>query len=297
MIQPAQANDARATQPWATPRRDHVAVVEAAPSPTVSVVIPALNEAENLPHVLPKLPQEYEVLVVDGHSTDGTAAVATELRPDSRIVSQDRRGKGNALGCGFAAATGDIIVMLDADGSARPEEIDRFVDILCRGADFAKGSRRLAGGGSADLTWIRRAGNRLLSGLVNLLFGTRYTDLCYGYNAFWAYCLPHLDVDCDGFEVETLMNIRAAKAGLVVVEVPSYEDLRLFGSSNLRAIRDGMRVLRTIVAERVRRRPRGNANGASREWEASGAATGTVNGTSKPDPLLEHAAFSDSYAD
>jgi glycosyltransferase involved in cell wall biosynthesis len=222
-------------------------------SPRVSVVVPALNEAENLPHVLPRIAPEYELVLVDRGSVDATVEVARQLRPDVRVVTQDRRGKGNALACGFAAATGEVIVMLDADGSARPEEIPQFVDILCRGADFAKGSRSLAGGGSADITRFRRFGNWLLGALVNLLFRTRYTDLCYGYNAFWSRWLPALEVDCDGFEVETLMHLRAAKAGLVVVEVPSYEDARLFGASNLRAIPDGLRVLRTILVERLRR--------------------------------------------
>jgi glycosyltransferase involved in cell wall biosynthesis len=222
----------------------------------VSVVIPTLNEAMNLPHVLPTIPDDYEVIVVDGGSRDGTTGVAAALRPSARIVQQPGRGKGNALACGFAAARGDIIVMLDADGSAKADEIPRFVEVLHNGADMAKGSRFLSGGGSADITRIRRAGNRMLSGLVNLLFGTRYTDLCYGYNAFWARCLPHLNVDCDGFEVETLINIRACKAGLLVVEVPSFEGARIHGASNLHASRDGLRVLRTILTERFHRSPR-----------------------------------------
>jgi hypothetical protein len=86
---------------------------------------------------------------------------------------------------------------------------------------------------------------------VNALYGTSYTDLCYGYNAFWARCLPYMRVDCDGFEVETLMNVRIAKAGLVIHEVPSHERDRISGRSNLHAVRDGTRVLRTIVHERV----------------------------------------------
>jgi hypothetical protein len=100
-----------------------------------------------------------------------------------------------------------------------------------------------------DITRTRSLGNRALGGVVNALYGTRYTDLCYGYNAFWARCLPYLRVDCDGFEVETLMNVRIAKAGLIVHEVPSYEQVRLHGESNLHTIRDGSRVLRTIVRE------------------------------------------------
>ena len=221
----------------------------------MSVVVPTLNEAENLPHVLARIPSHYEVILVDGNSTDGTPEVARGLRPDVRVVKQSRRGKGEALACGFAAAEGDIIVMLDADGSAQPEEITRFVDALVGGADFAKGSRFVDGGGSSDITRLRRSGNAALSGLVNLLFGTRYTDLCYGYNAFWRHCLPAIKVDCDGFEVETLINIRAARAGLRIIEVPSFEESRIHGNSNLRTFRDGWRVLRTIVRERLERAP------------------------------------------
>ena len=228
--------------------------------PTISVVIPTLNEAANLPHVLTRLPETVdEVVLVDGHSIDDTIAVAQAVRPDVRVVLQEGRGKGNALACGFAAARGDIIVMLDADGSTDPAEIERFVAALIAGSDFAKGSRFAPGGGSSDITPLRRLGNRALNGLVNLLFGTRYSDLCYGYNAFWRHCLPHMQVDCDGFEVETLINVRVARAGLTVAEIPSIEHERLFGESKLHAVRDGLRVLRTIVTERMRsQRPAGN---------------------------------------
>jgi glycosyltransferase involved in cell wall biosynthesis len=218
----------------------------------VSVVIPALNEQENLPYVFARLPPGlHELIVVDGHSTDRTVAVALQLRPDARIVMQTGRGKGNALAAGFAACTGDIVVMLDADGSTDAAEIPRFVAALCNGADFVKGSRFAQGGASSDITRIRKLGNRVLSAMVNSLYGTSYTDLCYGYNAFWTRCLPYMHVDCDGFEVETLINVRIAKAGLVVHEVPSYERNRIHGASNLSALRDGSRVLRTIASERV----------------------------------------------
>jgi glycosyltransferase involved in cell wall biosynthesis len=218
----------------------------------VSVVIPTLNEQENLPYVFARLPPGlHELIVVDGHSTDATVAAALQLRPDARIVMQTGRGKGNALAAGFAACTGDIVVMLDADGSTDAAEIPRFVAALCNGADFVKGSRFAQGGASSDITCIRKLGNRVLSAMVNSLYGTSYTDLCYGYNAFWTRCLPYMHVDCDGFEVETLINVRIAKAGLVVHEVPSYERNRIHGMSNLSAVRDGSRVLRTIAAERV----------------------------------------------
>jgi glycosyltransferase involved in cell wall biosynthesis len=219
----------------------------------VSVVIPAMNEAANLPHVLTRLPADvFELVLVDGWSIDDTVEVARRLRPDVRIIQQTRPGKGNALACGFDACRGDIIVMLDGDGSADPREIERFVAALVDGADFAKGSRFVADGGSADITRLRKLGNLGLSQLVNVLFGTRYTDLCYGYNAFWAHCLPHMDVDCDGFEVETLINIRIARAGLSIAEIPSFEHQRIHGTSNLNAVRDGWRIISTIARERRR---------------------------------------------
>ena len=117
-------------------------------APQVSVVIPAKNEAANLRHVLPLLEESYQVILVDGHSVDGTIEVARALRPDVTVVQQTRKGKGNALAAGFLAATGDIIVMFDADGSADPAEIPQFVGALVAGADFAKGSRFAEGGGS-----------------------------------------------------------------------------------------------------------------------------------------------------
>jgi hypothetical protein len=105
----------------------------------------------------------------------------------------------------------------------------------------------------------------MLNRMTNILFGTRYTDLCYGYNAFWTHCLPALDLDAsgeaqdkklwgNGFEIETIINTRIAKAGLSIVEVPSYEFNRIHGESNLNTWRDGYRVLHALLIERVTRR-------------------------------------------
>jgi Glycosyl transferase family 2 len=227
----------------------------------VSVVVPAMNEGENIGHVLSKLPDGlHEVILVDGNSKDNTIEAARAAYPWIRVLSQSGRGKGDAFRTGFAAVTGNLVVMLDADGSADPAEIPRFVEALEAGADFAKGSRYLEGGGSADITLLRRLGNTCLSGSANLLHGTHFTDLCYGYNAFWARCLPYISLDVPGFEVETLINLRIAGAGMKITEVPSYEEERISGDSNLNTFRDGFRVLGTILREARQRRKIGGGN-------------------------------------
>lgn len=233
--------------------------------PTVSIIIPARNEARNLEVVLPQLPPVHQVVLIDGHSVDNTIETARRLMPDILVVQQTRSGKGNALACGFAEATGDIIVMFDADGSANPAEIPAFVQALVDGADVAKGSRFTRGGGSEDITGFRSLGNRGLNLLTNVLLRRRFTDLCYGYNAFWRRVIPTLALPDhtmaaeegvmvwgDGFEIETLLTCRFILRGHRIVEVPSIERGRIYGSSNLNAIRDGIRVLRTILAERGR---------------------------------------------
>ena len=234
-------------------------IPDAQPRPRVSVIIPALNEERNLPYVASRMPSDIdEIVLVNGDSVDKTAEAARELWPDGVHIDQTRKGKGNALACGFAAASGDIIVMIDADGSTDPAEIPRYVAALISGADYAKGSRFIEGGGSDDITKFRRLGNKFLNGTVNILFSTRFTDLCYGYNAFWrrsldAMRLPDIHAPLqqwgDGFEVEALINARVAASHCSITEVCSYEKARIYGASNLRAVSDGIRVLRTICTE------------------------------------------------
>lgn len=219
--------------------------------PSVSLVIPTLNESSNLRHVLPLVPEWVtEVVIVDGHSTDDTVATALELRPDARIVMATERGKGAALIAGFHAAESDIIAAIDADGSMNPLELHAYVSQLMAGADMVKGSRFMKGGGTTDMEFHRKLGNWGLMAVVNVLFRGSYSDLCYGYFAFWSEALDVLDPDVPGFEIETLINVRALKGGLNVTEVPSFEADRINGTSNLNAVRDGLRILRTIFIER-----------------------------------------------
>ena len=222
-----------------------------------SVVIPTLNESANLPQLFAEIPEGlHELIIVDGLSTDDTVEVAKSLRPDVRIVLATARGKGAAMKAGFEAATGEIIAMIDADGSTRPAELPAFVAALGEGADVVKGSRYARGGGSDDLTPLRSFGNLVLTKLVNVGWKVDYTDLCYGYMAFWRRHLDVLTPETGGFEVETFLNIRAADAGLKVAEVPSWERSRWHGESNLRVVRDGLRIGRTIVKEYATRNKR-----------------------------------------
>ncbi|MER5734462.1 glycosyltransferase family 2 protein [Streptomyces sp. NPDC002262] len=226
----------------------------------VSLVVPALNEARNIPWVFEQIPDCVgEVLLVDGDSHDATVRVATQILPEVRSIPQNGKGKGNALRTGFLAARGDHIVMMDADGSMSPAEIPHFVHFLENGYDFVKGSRFVEGGGSLDITRFRRLGNHALLALVNRLYDAHLTDLCYGFCAFRRTFLDQLDLHATGFEIETEMIAHALRSGLRIAEVPSLELPRRNGRSNLHAISDGRRVLRTLLSERPGAMPGGAA--------------------------------------
>jgi glycosyltransferase involved in cell wall biosynthesis len=232
----------------------------AAQRPRLSVVIPTLNEARNVGWVLGRLPAwADDVILVDGRSTDDTIAVARRTRPDVRVVLEPLPGKGAALRAGFAAAHGDYVAMIDADGSMDPAEIEIFVAALEEGVDFVKGSRFLRGGGTTDMSAVRKLGNAALREAVNILYGSDFTDLCYGFMAFRRERLHELELTSHGFEIETEIVTRALLAGLSIMEIASLESHRHYGDSNLSAWRDGRRVLSTLIRVRFRRPERRSA--------------------------------------
>jgi glycosyltransferase involved in cell wall biosynthesis len=221
----------------------------------VSLILPALNEAQGLSVILPRIPELVDhVIVVNGRSTDDTVGVVRRLRPDALIVEQLGRGKGNALKHGLAVADGDIIVTMDADGSMAPEDIPAFVSQLHLGADFVKGSRVLPEGGSSDFTWVRRAGNDALTRFANVMFGATYTDITYGYNAYWRSTVRHLGRLADGFEFEIQLAVRAVSVGMRIAEVPAHEAARVGGESKLSPLADGTAILRILMSEASPRR-------------------------------------------
>ena len=220
--------------------------------PKISVIICTLNEEENLPHVLPKIPEWVdEILLVDGHSTDKTVEVAKKLCPDICILYQPGKGKGDALKYGIKQTSGDIIVTLDADGETNPEDIPRFIKPLLDGYDFAKGSR-LAHGHPANMPIHRRFGNWVLVTTANLLFDTKYTDVCSGYNAFWRSAFLRLQLTYDGFEMEQEMLVKATKTDLRIVEVNHHYEKRLGGNSKVSDIKQGFLDWIVIIKERFR---------------------------------------------
>jgi len=222
--------------------------------PHLTVLIPTRNEADTIGEVVERLPRHLsgppQVLVVDA-SDDATPWVA--MMDGARVIRQYGRGKGNALRQILPAIESNIVLLMDGDGCMRPEEIPLFVQAMASGADIVKGSRFMRHGASLDLSFIRRIGNLFFVLLVNLLWWTKYTDICYGFVAFKKDALkklaPHLR--SDDFQIETEICIKAKKLGLRVCEVPSVELSRKSGSSKLSTIHDGFRILTTIMRELI----------------------------------------------
>jgi glycosyltransferase involved in cell wall biosynthesis len=216
--------------------------------PHVSIVIPTLNEQRNIRPLINGInriikPYSHEIIIVDGNSTDKTASIAEAM---GATVLEESIGKGYALRKGIRAAKGDIIVSMDADLSNKPNELRLLIAGIETGYDICTGSRFLTGGGSDEMPFIRKLGNKMFVHLVNLLYGSHYTDMCYGYRSLSRGVVRRLNLKDDGFGIETEINIKAQKMHLKILEVPSYEKQRQREKAKLRGFRDGYVILKTI---------------------------------------------------
>lgn len=212
-----------------------------------SIVIPTLNEEKNIRILLQQIDhKKYEIIVVDGGSTDKTVEIAKRF---GVIILYTSKGKGAALRKGMDAARSDIIVTMDADLSHRISEINLLIEAVKSGYDICMGSRFIMGGGTDDMPLYRKLGNKFFIWLVNALWGTNYSDLCYGYRSFRKSVIKKLNLESDGFGIETEISIKAAKKKLKIIEIPSYEKKRLHGEGKLRSFGDGWRIFRRIVKE------------------------------------------------
>jgi glycosyltransferase involved in cell wall biosynthesis len=243
------------------------------PYPLVSVIVPTRNEAKNLEIVLPAIaavrPAVHEIIVVDGNSTDGSIDVARRVLPSVKRSPRPARARATRWRAGSPPPPGDVVVMFDADGSPTRPRSPRSWPRSSRAPTSPRAAASHPAAAATTSPCCAAAATRGLNGVANTLFGTAYSDLCYGYNAFWADLLPLLDLPPieapataagmlwgDGFEIETVLNCRVAAAGLRITEVPSVERQRMFGETNLRTFADGARVLRTLIAEHRRARTR-----------------------------------------
>jgi glycosyltransferase involved in cell wall biosynthesis len=216
----------------------------------VSLIIPCLNEAPNLSFVLqeiPRIPEIFEIILVDGRSTDNSVSIAKAIRPDIRVVTQPGRGKGDAILAGAREALGEWIMILDSDGSHRPEEIPRYIGEVKRGYDLVKGSRYLPEGQTQDNTWDRTLLTKITYAVANLLWGTRFTDIGYGMFIANRRKFLNLSLRAKRLDLEYELMIRAAREGWRILEVPSLERRRRYGRSHLSYTIDGWLILKTII--------------------------------------------------
>ena len=228
--------------------------------PSVSVIICALNEEGSLPHVLPKIPDWVdEIILVDGNSTDSTVEIAKNICSRVRVLYQQGKGKGDALTYGVNEASGEIIVTLDADGETPPEEIELFVKPLVEGNDSAKGSR-LFRRKPRNMPRYRWIGNKVLAFTCNILYGTNFSDICSGYNSFWRKDFLKLNLSFGknelGCSMEQQMVVKAKKADMKILEIPIITNGRIAGKSVIngipQSVNQGFKDWFIIIRERFR---------------------------------------------
>lgn len=213
----------------------------------ISIIIPTLNEAGSIEQTLSEIPQGLadEIIVVDAHSPDGTADLVRSL--GYRVIMQQSMGFGGGFAEGIQAASGDIVVLMNADGSMNPADIPKLVEKVAEGYDCVFAIRYAPGFGSEDDDLVHHFGNMLFTFLVNLIHRVFIWDALYFFAAFRRDKVPLINAQSLGFAYCVEVPIRAHKAGLKIFQIPSKERPRLAGESKVNALIDGWKILKMIL--------------------------------------------------
>lgn len=211
---------------------------------TTSVIIPSLNEAESIKSVIDEIPRELvnEIIVVDGNSNDGTEKIVMTI-PDVTLINQKSVGFGSAIREGIKRATGDVIIILNADGSHNPSEIKGLLDKIDQGFDYVMAERYSKNAHSEDDTVLRRFGNKIITGIINILYHKSISDSLYLFTAIRKSKLDAILLNKDGFEFCVEVIIKAIKNDLKMAEVPSHERKRIAGKSKVRPFWHGLIII------------------------------------------------------
>jgi glycosyltransferase involved in cell wall biosynthesis len=221
---------------------------------SVSVILAAYNEAGTIERIVrgcfDHTPPGSEVIVVDDGSLDDTAALAERAGATVHHLPKNR-GKGVAIRHGIERAKGDIFLFLDADGQDDPAEIPLLLGALGPDVDMVVGSRFLGRFEQGAITPLNRAGNRLLTEVVNVLFRARLTDTQAGFRVVRRAMAERAGLSADRYDIEVDLLLSVLRSGGRVIEVPVWRGPRRFGESGLRSFRDGTRILARIVRKRL----------------------------------------------
>lgn len=213
----------------------------------VSLVIPTRNEAKSLERTIKEIPvgSVDEVIVSDGHSIDDTLEIARSL--GCKAITQEGKGFGLGIRTGLKQATGDIIIVMDADGSQDPKDIPRLVEKVKEGYDIGWGSRYLGRGKTADDTLLRYFGNKVFTLMTRIIHGVKVADILYLFAAFKREVFDSIDLKCPGFEICIEIPARAQKKRFKFGEVPCVERKRLEGKTKVNDLVDGWKILLAIL--------------------------------------------------
>jgi glycosyltransferase involved in cell wall biosynthesis len=221
----------------------------------VTLIIPTMNEGESIEKVLKEIPRKLinEIIVVDGNSTDNTKKKAIPLlrKNKDKFVTQKKKGFGNALMQAFDESRGDVLIIMNGDGSHNPTDIKKLLDKIKKGSEYVIASRYAKGAGSDDDTIIRYIGNRILTKLTNIIHGTNVSDSLHFFTAITKKGIKKLHLTSPGFEFCIEILIKAHKAGLKFAEVPVIERARYAGESKVNAFSAGWKILKTIILLKI----------------------------------------------